>query len=230
MNWRVAKSLLKLKEQIDKKYPNRRTDSDGGIGNAEHASRSSDHNPWVKDSKGQPVVTAFDFTNDPAHGMSSQVMAQALLDSRDPRIKYVISNKKIASGSAGPKPWEWRKYTGKNAHDHHFHISVKADQDSFDNDKAWDLSADPSPKETKNSPEAAAYVPPPPLLKPGVKNKEQVKRMQILLNAKGADIMVDGIFKPSGETEKALRAFQIKQGWHDDAKCGPMTWKALMSL
>lgn len=229
MSWRVADSLLTLKEQINKKYPGRRTDSDGGIGNAEHASRDSDHNPWILDGK-QGVVSAFDFTNDPAHGLDSEAMAQALVDSRDPRIKYIISNRKIAAGTKGPKPWVWRKYSGANAHDHHFHISVKDDKADYDSTKPWDLSGAPTAKDVKNSPVAAAYVPPPPLLKPGVKNKEQVKRMQILLNAKGAGIKVDGIFKPGGETEAALRDFQVKNKLGNDAKCGPATWAVLMKL
>jgi hypothetical protein len=96
MAWRMAKSLDALLAKVNALSPNRDKSSDGGIGNAEHASRDSDHNPWVTDGA-MGVVTARDFTNDPAHGMSSEELAEALRAAKDERIKYVISNKKIAS-------------------------------------------------------------------------------------------------------------------------------------
>src|SRR4051812_24248503 len=121
MAWRVAKSLDQLLKQINNKYPGRSKASDGSIGDANHSARTSDHNPTAAG-----IVCARDFTNDPAHGLDSEKVAQALLDSHDPRIKYIISNKKIASGSGQKeKAWVWRKYTGINPHNHHFHISVK---------------------------------------------------------------------------------------------------------
>ncbi|MGB4989147.1 MAG: hypothetical protein WBO10_07930, partial [Pyrinomonadaceae bacterium] len=64
MSWRIAESLKKLREQINAEWPGRDKASDGGIGDAAHASRSSDHNPWVKDSRGQGVVTAIDIDED----------------------------------------------------------------------------------------------------------------------------------------------------------------------
>ena len=71
MAWRVAKSLLKLRDQINAHAPKRSKKSDGYIGDAAHASRSSDHNPWVKDGK-MGVVTAADFTHDPAGGFDAE--------------------------------------------------------------------------------------------------------------------------------------------------------------
>jgi hypothetical protein len=99
MTWRVAKSLDQLLRQINALSPNRDRSSDGAIGNEAHASRNSDHNPWVHDAEGNGIVTARDFTNDPKHGIVSDEIAKKLIASRDDRIKYVISNSKIASGS-----------------------------------------------------------------------------------------------------------------------------------
>ena len=219
MAWRVAASLEHLLAQVNAQWPGRSKDSDGGIGNAEHASRGSDHNPWVKDGK-MGVVTARDFTHDPRSGMDSYVLAQALLDSRDPRIKYVISNHRIASGAAGPSPWKWRKYTGANPHDHHCHVSVREEKKYYDDASDWTavvgaLSAKPTP---------AAKQPAtlPPMLKRGSRG-EDVKHAQRLLK-----VAVDG--KYGKVTEDAVRAYQKKRGLGVDGKIGPQTWKALLGL
>ena len=57
-------------------------------------------------------------------------MAEMLRLSQDPRIKYLISNKRIASSKV--QPWVWRPYTGANAHTKHFHVSVMADPKLYD--------------------------------------------------------------------------------------------------
>ncbi len=135
MSWRIAESLLKLRKQLNAAYPNRSRVSDGGIGDASHASRSSDHNPWVKDSHGGGVVTAIDITHD-LQVLDCNRLAETLLESRDSRIKYIIWNRQIASKAKG---WKWRKYTGVNAHRHHLHISVESDAAHYDSIKDWDL-------------------------------------------------------------------------------------------
>lgn len=140
-NPRPAKALTALRLQVNARWPNRSKLSDGLIGDASHQTRDSDHNPWVIDSDGKRVVTALDITNDPAHGPSSQAIADALVASRDPRIKYVISNRRIANHEAvhGEAAWTWRPYFGKNPHDHHFHVSVIADQSLYDDAASWKI-------------------------------------------------------------------------------------------
>lgn len=71
--WRVASSLLVLRSQVDALWPGRRKDSDGTIGDANHALSDSDHNPWVKDGL-MGVVTAMDITHDPAKGCDCEKM------------------------------------------------------------------------------------------------------------------------------------------------------------
>lgn len=136
MTWRVAKSLLALREQVNLKFPKRRKENDGTIGDSAHASRSSDHNPWVRDGA-TGVVTAMDITHDPKGGVDSYAMAEQLRLSRDPRIKYIISNRRICSSSTSP--WQWRKYSGSNPHDHHVHVSVKADKKFYDDMAPWEI-------------------------------------------------------------------------------------------
>jgi hypothetical protein len=113
--WRVASSLNVLLGQLNVLAPRRSKASDGSIGDADHASRDSDHNPWY----GPGIVTARDFTHDPAGGLDCQWLANVLVANRDPRIKYIIWNRRIWQGS-------WRAYSGTNPHTKHLHLSVVA--------------------------------------------------------------------------------------------------------
>jgi hypothetical protein len=137
--WRVARSLETLLAQINAAYPNRSKVADGSIGDAAHAASVSDHNP---DQYG--VVRARDYTHDPAHGFDVHAMADRLIASRDPRIKYVISRGRIASATISP--WVWRTYSGTNPHDHHAHVSVVADSRA-DNPNPWSITAAAPPQE-----------------------------------------------------------------------------------
>lgn len=136
MTWRVAKSLDKLLAQFNARYPNRSKVSDGGIGDAAHATRDSDHNPWFS-INGVGIVSARDFTHDPANGMDIDRLTDELAASRDPRIKYIIANGLILDSRPGNNPWTWTKYTGSNAHTKHFHLSVMPEYS--DDDRNWNL-------------------------------------------------------------------------------------------
>lgn len=124
--WRVGKCLLRLRDQINAKFPDRKKDSDGTIGDTAHCPGPSDHCPNINDG-GIGVVTGMDITHDPAHGLDSGTVANELRLSHDPRIKYIISNGRIANFQAldGQPAFAWRPYGGSNPHDKHFHISVK---------------------------------------------------------------------------------------------------------
>ena len=211
MTWRVAKSLLHLRDQVNARWPNRRKDSDGTIGNAEHSSRTSDHNP-----NPEGVVCAIDITHDPASGCDSYALAETLRANRDPRIKYIISNRRIASGSDGPAAWTWRKYTGANPHDHHCHISVKSQKALYDAEGDWKLEGMAAP--------ATSYIPPKPTLRKGAKGGD-VQTLQGRLNANGAVLKVDGDF--GAATEAAVKKFQAAKKLVADGIVGPMTWKTL---
>lgn len=147
-NPRLARSLATMLAQINAAHPKRSKASDGFIGDAAHASRSSDHNPWVRDGA-VGVVTAGDFTHDPANGFDGQVFADALRTSRDSRIKYVIHNGRIFSSFISP--WTWRPYTGSNPHEHHVHVSIVGPGDPewlssleaktlYDSTRAWQIA------------------------------------------------------------------------------------------
>lgn len=116
---RAANSLNVLLGQIDAMAPNRNRASDGWIGDTNHQNRSSDHNPWYPPPNGG-IVTARDFTHDPVR-MAGHSIANTLVVYRDPRIKYIIWNRRIWSPDLG-----WRAYDGPNPHTTHVHLSVVA--------------------------------------------------------------------------------------------------------
>jgi len=145
LNWRLAKSLDVLRSQVNDRWPNRKKENDGTIGDAAHSARSSDHNP-----NGAGVVCALDITNDPATGPDAGFLAETLRQSRDPRIKYLISNKRICSSQV--QPWVWRPYSGINDHTHHVHISVGPEAAKYDSIVPWTIertTATQQPTEAK---------------------------------------------------------------------------------
>lgn len=215
MAWRLARALDTLRAQVNEKWPTRSKNSDGSIGDVSHSARASDHNP---DDGG--VVRAIDITHDPKCGFDSYAFADLLLRKQDKRLKYIISNSRIGSGPAGVQPGVWRRYTGKNPHNHHCHISVVGDARG-DETRPWDIDGAIGPP-----PDVAdTYVPPPATLRKGAKGPA-VQTMQGRLNAHGDNIKVDGDFGPA--TEVALRLFQRRNGLVDDGICGAASWAALL--
>lgn len=163
--WRLAKSLEKLREQINLTAPNRSRISDGSVGDAAHASRASDHNPWLK-VQGMGVVTAIDITHDPANGVDGHKLSRELI--ADKRTKYVIFNSEI--WKARTKKWE--SYTGLNAHRKHVHISIQPV--NVDDVTPWKLDGRP-------------------VLRLGDKG-EAVKELQTKLRLEGYSLAADGDF------------------------------------
>lgn len=134
--WRLANSLVKLREQVNTAYPNRNKASDGTIGDTAHATSASDHNP-----NAQGVVTALDLTHDPANGLDIMNFAEVIKS--DPRVKYLIANRLI---------WwrgDWYDYTGSNPHTKHIHISVSATPSVYDNSNDWKLGGNVNPEQLK---------------------------------------------------------------------------------
>lgn len=135
--WRDAHCMTKLRAQVDELWPNRKTGSDGTIGDAAHQGRDSDHNAWVRDGA-LGVVTAIDVTHDPNSGCDAERIVNSLVASRDARIKYIIWNRRIVSSTVSP--WTWRPYNKKNPHTAHFHLSVSTDKALYDDDTAWSVA------------------------------------------------------------------------------------------
>jgi len=139
--WKRCRALIQLVTQINTAYPGRDTTSDGAIGDAEHASRSSDHNPWVIDPVDNVgVVTAQDIDEDLSseiHSLKDVVVA--ICKSRDKRVKYIIYEGQITV--QGSDLQAWKPYHGTNAHKHHAHISVNKEKKYWDDPSPWAIGS-----------------------------------------------------------------------------------------
>lgn len=118
----LARSLVVLRNEINKAYPKRDHRSDGWIGDPSHAARKSDHNP---DYAHGGVVRAIDVDKD---GIEPNRLVALLI--KDPRVEYVIWNRHIWSRRYGFKK---RRYTGKSPHTDHVHVSLRHGA-SYEND------------------------------------------------------------------------------------------------
>jgi Putative peptidoglycan binding domain len=212
MAWRPAKSLIQLRDQINKLAPNRSKASDGTIGDASHQSRDSDHNPWVQDG-GVGVVTALDITHDPGNGCDCEQIVQSLLNSRDTRIKYIIWNHRIVSSTV--QPWLWRRYTGSNPHTKHFHLSVKADKVHYDSQKDWKIDNFVGLFRTLELDS--------PRMRGGDVRMVQQKLFELGYLASQDD--VDSIY--GSDTETAVKTFQTDRGIKVDGVVGATTYREL---
>lgn len=209
--WRIAKSLIHLRDQIDAAFPARSKASDGSIGDMAHSLRKSDHNPWVKDGT-TGVVTAIDITHSPETGCDAGKITNALVRSKDARIKYIIWNKRIVSSTTAP--WQWREYRGANPHNKHFHISVLPEKSKYDDESDWQITETDS-----GGPQNSL-----PVIQKGTKGPS-VSLLQSLLARKGYNIKADGIF--GSGTEQVLKLFQKENNLTPDGIAGPKTWEAL---
>ncbi len=211
MSWRLAKSLIQLRSQINEAFPARDKSSDGSIGDTAHSLRKSDHNP-----NAAGVVTAIDIDRDFNDGHDGRELVSALVASQDPRIKYIIFERQISESGNVTK---WSPYFGKNAHNHHVHISVSATSKLYDDASPWKL----------NFKAKAALAPPTPLprlFKRGSRG-EGVKALQNALMERGLipKGKADGVFGP--KTEIAVRQFQSANKLTPDGMAGTVTLKAL---
>lgn len=205
---RLAKSLVHLREQINVAAPGRNKTSDGWIGDTSHQARKSDHNP---DAEG--YVYAFDVTNDPAHGVVSQQVAEELRRSKDPRLQYVISNKRIANMDI--EDGAWRPYAGSNPHDKHCHVSVRHDRELRDDTRDWKLPQFARDISAPEVPEVATIHPGAP--ESATVNELKEWLVKYIESEKGYGVL----------SEAVVRAYQKERGLAVDGIVGPYTWASL---
>lgn len=214
---RAAKSLETLRKQLNDLFPNRSKVSDGGIGDAAHSSRKSDHNP-----NQFGVFRARDFTHDPKH-LDCHALLKVLLASKDSRIKYIIFNGFIYNVKHG---FAKTTYKGLNAHKQHLHLSVSDTPKTYDDDSLWNLTgltaSDAKPEHQERATEATTR----PTIQIGAKG-ELVRDLQTALVEFGfmAKAQIDSTF--GKKTEQALQRFQLQHGLVADGIAGVNTYEKL---
>lgn len=129
---KLVKAGVTLRDQINKRFPRRDKRSDGWIGDKAHQARKSDHNP---DGRGWVHALDIDADLDKLDPHAAQKLANQIVTyaaSKAPgadRIKYVVFNDQIASGTYPATKWVWR---GRGyGHFGHIHVSFtdKAEHD-----------------------------------------------------------------------------------------------------
>ena len=121
---RLVAGGVTLRNQVNKRWVRRDKRSDGWLGDAAHKGRVSDHNP---DARGLVHALDIDADLDPkdpgaAQRLANQIVAYAASGIPGAnRIKYVVFNDQIASGTYANSMWKWRG--SGYGHMHHIHVS-----------------------------------------------------------------------------------------------------------
>ena len=121
---RLVAGGVTLRNQVNKRWVRRDKRSDGWLGDAAHKARVSDHN---EDSRGLVHALDIDADLDPkdpgaAQRLANQIVAYAASGIPGAnRIKYVVFNDQIASGTYPTSMWKWRG--SGYGHMHHIHVS-----------------------------------------------------------------------------------------------------------
>lgn len=133
-DWYLAPSLVALRTEINRRWPNRDKASDGALGDASHQARVSDHNP---DWSAGGVVRAIDVDKD---GIDVQAVLDATIG--DQRIHYVIWDRHIWSVTYG---WVKQAYDGADPHTGHVHISIQHTKAAETDTSRWLTEEDDMP-------------------------------------------------------------------------------------
>ena len=225
MTWRLAKSIDRLKDEIEAAYPGTTVWT---IGDEDHQSSWSDHNP----NECCDVVCAADVKGNA--GLDLPAFVRHLITKPHPNLRYVIFNRKIYQRKNDFAPED---YNGRNAHADHVHVSAGNGPDgrsttNYDNGStSWriasiDDSAPPPAKPSKPS-TGNKLGDKMPTIQRGNKGS-RVRMLQGLLIAWGYNLSVDGVFGP--KTDAAVRSFQSKYAKPVDGIVGKLTWNALLGL
>jgi hypothetical protein len=118
MAWQLVPAAVTLREQINARWPNRDKSSDGSIGDLAHAARPSDHNP---DASGWVHAIDVDKDGIDAQALADQLVALARAGKDGGRLKNIVWNDRVASGTYPEAFWTWRG--SGYGHRSHIHIS-----------------------------------------------------------------------------------------------------------
>lgn len=139
MGWRLAYALDTLSDEIRDRFPDTTIWT---VGDADHRSRPSDHNPHDHDDNPRTaeVVSAIDVVGHEQAGM----VWDHIRSTRDNRVEYMIHAGRMCGADTN---WKVVPYRGSNPHNGHTHVSVGRGTDSkvtrpdlFDDRSPWGFS------------------------------------------------------------------------------------------
>lgn len=222
----LAPALVRLRSEVNQRWPRRDRGSDGWIGDTSHKlsgmpeNGGSDHNP-----NRRGVVNAVDIDVD---GIDPVKLVASLI--RHPAVNYVIYNRRIWSRTYG---FHARAYNGSNPHTKHVHVSLRQAVSAENTDTPWGVLGGGTvivpathPPASANEPSwaqrlAAAL----PVLRKSKTARRSVRKAQALLNLAAANLKVDGFM--GDKTVTAVRVYQRHRNLTADGVIGPKTWSSL---
>jgi peptidoglycan hydrolase-like protein with peptidoglycan-binding domain len=219
----LCASGIRLRSEVNQRWPYRDKDSDGWIGDLPHQERVSDHN-----ANKRGIVDALDIDVD---GIDVPFLVAVLI--RHPSTHYVIWNRRIWTRESG---FVSHNYTGDDPHTGHVHWSCLQSVSAENNTAPWGIFAGPAvvpvsyPTNPTSGP-AGAWVQrlavALPTLRRSSGTRGLTRELQALLNVEvGAHLSLDGGF--GALTEQAVRSFQAAGGLGQDGVVGDHTWAALL--
>jgi hypothetical protein len=121
MKPKLCAAGVTLRDQVNERFKDRDTSSDGWLGDSAHSQRPSDHNPFGPSAVVRAIDLDRDLSGKPKPDLMPYLADQIrLCAKKDKRVKYVIFERKIASAKS---LWRWRTYRGINPHSKHCHVS-----------------------------------------------------------------------------------------------------------
>jgi hypothetical protein len=242
---RLVAAGVKLRDQVNRRWPNRDKRSDGWIGDRLHQARKSDHNP---DRNGW--VHALDIDHDflgpnkgkaEAEKFANQLIELARTGKDRGRLKYVVYNNRIASGTHRNQYWTWRK--GNWGHTQHIHVSFTSRAQADGSDfplEIFGTAVSPPPVAPKPEPEKPAQkywdgvVPKIENVNAAATDPKLKNMASWRVAARLKDLGFDeGKLNPvyhQSYPRNAILNFQKAQGWKGSGNYGSKTHNALFGL
>lgn len=147
-SWELVPCLVALRDEFNELNPDRDKSTDGSIGDQAHADRSSNHNPDEtgntpyedSDSKNEVHAIDVDATGPWPSPMTFDLGIEELRKRHqrgdDDRLIEIIWNRRRATPESG---WNWKNYTGDNAHTQHAHLASSYNSSREADTSPWGL-------------------------------------------------------------------------------------------
>lgn len=147
-SWVLVPCLVALRDEFNELNPDRDKSTDGSIGDQAHADRSSNHNPDEtgntphedSDSKNEVHAIDVDATGPWPSPMTFDLGIEELRKRHqrgdDDRLIEIIWNRRRATPESG---WNWKNYTGDNAHTQHAHLASSYNSSREADTSPWGL-------------------------------------------------------------------------------------------